>query len=121
MSEAKRQDKHIDYVELPSIDIAATKAFYGSVFGWTFIDYGPEYIAIQNAGLDGGFRKADSVTAGGPLVIMFSSDLEGARDSVAAAGGEIVEDIFDFPGGRRFEFLDPSGNHLAVWAEPAAE
>lgn len=119
MSEPQFQDKHIGYVELKSTDIDATKSFYGSVFGWTFIDYGPDYVSFANSGLEGGFHKAESVTEGGPLVVIFSTDIESARDNVAEAGGEIVEDIFDFPGGRRFEFLDPSGNRLAVWADPA--
>lgn len=30
--------------------------------------------------------------------------------------GRIVEPPFDFPGGRRFHFADPSGNVLAVWS-----
>jgi len=36
--------------------------------------------------------------------------------AVTAAGGTIVKPIFSFPGGRRFQFLDPSGNELAVMA-----
>jgi predicted enzyme related to lactoylglutathione lyase len=36
---------------------------------------------------------------------------------VRAAGGEILRPPYDFPGGRRFHFRDPSGNELAVWSE----
>ncbi len=63
----KHHDDRIDYIELPATDIPATKAFYAAAFGWTFTDYGPDYVA--------------------------------------------------FAGGRRFHFLDPNGNELAVWSE----
>jgi len=117
---------HIHYVELPAEDLGAIKAFYGAAFGWTFVDYGPSYVAIENAGLDGGFyvSEARSTTAtGGALVILYAADLEGAEARVKAAGGEIVRPTFSFPGGRRFHFADPHGNELAVWSDgaPASE
>ena len=37
-----------------------------------------------------------------------------ALAAVEGAGGRIVRPIFAFPGGRRFHFLDPSGNELAA-------
>jgi predicted enzyme related to lactoylglutathione lyase len=36
---------------------------------------------------------------------------------VESAGGTIARPIFSFPGGRRFHFVDPAGNELAVWGE----
>ena len=51
------------------------------------------------------------------ILILYADDLEGTRDKVVACGGRIVEDIFSFPGGRRFQFADPHGNELAVWSE----
>jgi predicted enzyme related to lactoylglutathione lyase len=36
---------------------------------------------------------------------------------VTKAGGKIVKPTFDFPGGRRFHFADPSDNELAVWTD----
>jgi predicted enzyme related to lactoylglutathione lyase len=35
------EDRRIDYMEFPALDIAATKQFYSDVFGWRFEDYGP--------------------------------------------------------------------------------
>ncbi len=107
----------IDYVELPGGDLATTKGFYASAFGWTFTDFGPSYAAIANAGLDGGFAAADSSSSTLPLVILKADDLEDALARVEAAGGEITAPIFEFPGGRRFHFRDPAGNELGVWAE----
>lgn len=111
------RDKRINYIELASTDIEQSKAFFGNAFGWTFVDYGPEYASFDDGVMSGGFRKEESVTAGGPLVILYADDLEATRDRVARAGGTIVKEIFSFPGGRRFHFTDPSGNELAVWSE----
>ena len=108
----------IDYIEIAVTDIDAAKAFYASAFGWTLVDYGPDYAGIQGDGREmGGLRKDSEVRAGGPLVILYSEDLEASVAAVTAAGGTIVEPIYAFPGGRRFNFADPAGNELAVWSE----
>jgi predicted enzyme related to lactoylglutathione lyase len=110
-------DKRIDYIELPIVDLIEAKSFYGSVFGWKFVDYGPDYTSFNDGRLDGGFRKEPKVQRGGPLIIIYSINLEHIKDKVKSAGGTIVQDIFDFPGGRRFHFTDPSGNELAIWSD----
>jgi predicted enzyme related to lactoylglutathione lyase len=108
----------IDYIEIGVTDVEAAKAFYFGAFGWNFNDYGPDYAGIQGEGKEvGGLRRADVVTAGGPLIVLFSADLEASLAAVTAAGGSITVEPFQFPGGRRFHFTDPSGNELAVWAE----
>ena len=48
------ENNTINYIELPMTDNAATKAFYGQVFGWEFTDWGPGYISFAGAGIDGG-------------------------------------------------------------------
>ncbi len=111
----------INYLEFPARDLSATKAFFNSVFDWQFIDYGPEYCAFDKAaGLDGGFYLSTQqarVDTGSVLVVFHSDNLEGTQAKVEQAGGEINQAIFDFPGGRRFHFLDPNGNEFAVWSE----
>lgn len=109
-----REDGKLDYLELPATDLVAHKAFYAEAFGWSFQDYGPAYSAFSE-GLDGGFTP-DAMTPK-PLPILYAHDLEAMQAKVEAAGGEITHAIFDFPGGRRFHFRDPSGNDLAVWSE----
>jgi uncharacterized protein len=113
---------HINYIELAVTDIAATKKFYSSVFGWSFTDYGPDYTSFSAsaAGLDGGFYKADPhepLAKTAPLIVIYSSDLPATEAAVLAAGGTIVVPTFEFPGGRRFHFADNVGNVLAVWSE----
>ncbi|MGE0791848.1 MAG: VOC family protein [Sandaracinaceae bacterium] len=110
----------IDYIELSVTDMDRAKAFYGAAFGWTFNAYGPAYTGfVDGARGDreaGGLRLADEVTSGGPLVVLFSDDIEATEAAVREAGGKVVVPIAPFPGGRRFEFQDPSGNRLGVWA-----
>ena len=115
-----QDDQKIDYIELPASDFDTVQAFYEKAFGWTFVDYGPEYRAFADGKLDGGFRQSSAVAkveAGSALVILYALDLEATRDKVAQSGGTIVVDIFSFPGGRRFQFADPHGNELAVWSD----
>jgi len=117
--EMAHQHHTIDYVEFTVDDLAEAKRFYGAAFGWVFNDYGPEYAGIQRfdgVGEVGGLRLDADVRTGGPLVVLFSSDLEASVRAVRAAGGQIVVEPFAFPGGRRFHFRDPSGNELAVYA-----
>jgi predicted enzyme related to lactoylglutathione lyase len=109
----------INYVELPAKNIPATKAFFESVFAWSFIDYGEEYTAFSNSGIEGGFFLSELVSRtenGACLLVLLSDDLEATELRVKKAGGIISQDIFSFPGGRRFHFIEPSGNELAVWS-----
>lgn len=114
------QHEKINYVELPAKDLAGTKAFFESVFGWSFVDYGPEYTAFENQGLDGGFFQSDlasSTQNGAALIVFYSNQLEATLAKVEKAGGSILRPIYSFPGGRRFHFTEPSGNEFAVWSE----
>jgi uncharacterized protein len=113
---------HINYIELAATDIAAAKKFYSSVFGWSFTDYGPDYMSFSagSAGVDGGFYKSephDPHPKATPLIVIYSADLPATEAATIAAGGTIVVPTFDFPGGRRFHFADGAGNVLAVWSE----
>ena len=116
------QHHTINYVEFSSTDIATTKKFYAAAFGWSFQDWGPEYISWDkaSAGIDGGFRLREKGADAGlaaPLIVLYSKDLKATEDAVLAAGGTIVVPAFEFPGGRRFHFSDGAGNVLAVWSE----
>lgn len=106
----------INYIELSAPDFAAVKAFYATVFGWAFTDYGAGYLAFNDGTLDGGFAPG-TPKEGGALVILYSNNLEASRNAIQENGGTITQDIYSFPGGRRFHFRDPAGNGLAVWSE----
>lgn len=107
----------INYIEFSSNDLEKTKEFYANLFGWTFIDYGPEYCSFQGAGIDGGFAKVSTPIVNGVLVVLYHKKLEEIYAKVKASGARIALEIFSFPGGRRFHFIDPTGNELAIWSE----
>jgi len=114
----------INYIEFPARDMAATKAFFSTAFGWSFVDYGPDYMAFENAGIDGGFYKSDrtaSTEKGSALIVFYSKNLAQTQAKIEAAGGSIIKPVFSFPGGRRFHFGDPNGNEYAVWSDVDAE
>ncbi len=117
------EHEKINYVELPAKNLQATKDFFSQVFGWSFQDFGPEYSAFSNQGIDGGFFKSDlssSTSNGAALIVFYSNDLEATQEKVKKANGNIVKPIFPFPGGRRFHFTDPGGNEFAVWSDKNA-
>ncbi|RYH04356.1 VOC family protein [Salipiger sp. IMCC34102] len=102
----------LDYVEYTSPDLDRTKDFMAAAFGWSFVDYGPDYADIQGAGIGGGVERG---AGRAPLPVVRSTDLDASYAAVKAAGGEITRGIFSFPGGRRFQFREPGGTEMAVW------
>ncbi|RBY90689.1 VOC family protein [Blastococcus sp. TF02A-26] len=123
MTDPTPQRHHaIDYVELAVTDLDRSKRFYAEAFGWEFTDYGPGYAGFRDArggaAEAGGLALADAVrTGGGPLVLLFSTDLDATLEAVTRAGGRVVDGPYEFPGGRRFHFTDPDGTELGVWSE----
>lgn len=117
------EHEKINYVELSASDLNATKNFFSQAFGWSFQDYGPEYAAFSNQGVDGGFFKSDlssSTRNGAALIVFYSNNIEATQEKVINAKGTIIKPIFSFPGGRRFHFTEPSGNEFAVWTDVGA-
>jgi predicted enzyme related to lactoylglutathione lyase len=112
----------IDYVEFAVRDVAAAKKFYQSVFSWVFTDYGPDYTSFHDGRMSGGFRAdPNGVVPTNPLIVIFSLDLERIEAAVRSAGGKIVIPPHEFPGGRRFHFMDSNGLELAVWSDHRAD
>jgi hypothetical protein len=106
----------ISYIEFSVPSVARAKDFYAAVFGWQFTDWGEDYASFESPSVSGGF--CTGVAGGeGVLVVLYSSTLEPTLSSVVAHGGQLTREIYSFPGGRRFEFIDPSGNKMAVWSE----
>lgn len=120
MASSEHEHHRIDYVEVSATDLDVAKRFYAAAFGWTFRDYGPAYVGFKD-GASGreafGIEKTDRVVSGGVLVLLYSEDLEATLAAVREAGGAVTKEIFAFPGGRRFQFTDPSGNELGVWSD----
>lgn len=113
------QHEKLHYLEFPAKDLDATKHFFEQVFNWSFTDYGPDYSAFSDSGMEGGFYRAAlqaRTEEGSALVVFYSEHLEITAEKIRTAGGDISKAIFEFPGGRRFHFIEPSGNEMAVWS-----
>ena len=96
-------------------DLHAAQQFYGAVFGWQYQSWGDDYLDTGDSGIGSGLCVNETVTP--PLAVIYCAQLEAAYNAVIAAGGDIVQEIFSFPGGRRFHFADPAGTEIAVWSE----
>jgi len=114
----------IDYIEFQATDVAAAKQFFEQLFGWKFTDYGPDYTSFEDGRIGGGIYQsvnASKIDSGGVLVVFYHPRLEEVRQRVIELGGKVTKDIFSFPGGRRFHFVEPGGNECAIWSEDRAE
>lgn len=110
-------NNQISYIEFKTLDLRLTKEFYSSVFEWVFTDYGPDYSSFSESGVFGGFETTDKEIINGALVVLYHENLDLIKSKILKAGGSISKEIFSFPGGRRFHFMDPSKNELAVWSD----
>lgn len=106
----------LNYLEMPARSTSA-KRFYENVFGWTFQDFGPTYSATTDLAANIGLQADEAEKTAAPLPVIQVEDIVAFRDKVAAQGGTVTLDIFDFPGGQRFHFTDLDGHELAVWQE----
>lgn len=110
-------ENQIDYVEIPVTDLDKTREFFSSMFGWSFQNWGDEYMSFNDGRLDGGFRlSAEPAPSTGVLLVFYSNDLERDLAKVKTLGAAISQEIFSFPGGRRFHFVDPAGTEYAMWS-----
>ena len=110
----------IDYIEFQASDLEATKAFFEQLFGWQFTDYGPDYTSFTDGRIAGGFTRSalcSTPDSGGVLVVFYHPEIEEMQRRVGKLGGRVTREVFSFPGGRRFQFTEPSGNECAVWSE----
>lgn len=110
-------ENQIDYVEIPVADLEKTRDFFSSMFGWSFQMWGDDYMSFNDGRVDGGFRSStEPAPSAGVLLIFYSEDLERDLEKVKTLGGRISQEVFAFPGGRRFHFIDPAGNEYAIWS-----
>ncbi len=115
-------EKRIDYVEIPVTDLEKTREFFVALFGWEFTEYGPDYFSFDDGRLTGGIRRSEEpAPASGVLIVFFSEDLERDYERVKDLGATISQEIFAFPGGRRFHFADPAGTEFAIWSNNQQE
>lgn len=113
------QHHKINYIEFAAKNLESTESFFKKAFSSQFTHYGPDYMDCNHGGLMVGFYRSDlkSVQAtGGAMLTFYSDDLEASLTLIESLGCNITKEIFSFPGGRRFQFAEPSGNELAIWS-----
>ena len=108
-------DYVLDYLEVPSSDTAKSRGFYGKAFGWQFVDFGGTYTEVHGAGLLWGLNADSADRSTAPLAVIRTKDIAKAAEDVVAAGGTITRPTYDYPGGKRFLFRDPTGAELGVY------
>ena len=65
------RENRIDYVEFPTASLAshaATKKFYGDVFGWSYQAWGDDYSDTKDSGIASGINGSSEHQAAKPLV-----------------------------------------------------
>lgn len=107
-----QSDTPLNYIEFTSPRLEETQSFFADVFGWGFVEYGADYRDIQKAGVGGGIERGETRA---PLPVVHTADLDGVYARIKATGAEITQEIFEFPGGKRFQFREPGGTEMAVW------
>jgi predicted enzyme related to lactoylglutathione lyase len=100
-----------NFIEFPARDLAASRTFFETVFGMTMTGFGPTYACILTGDVDIGLQADQQEATRAPPPVIEVKDLEATLAAVTAA---VTKPIFQFPGGRRFHFLDPGGNELAA-------
>jgi predicted enzyme related to lactoylglutathione lyase len=103
-----------NFIELPTRDIAESQQFFATVFGMKMTGFGPTYACTLTGDVDIGLQADQDEATNAPLPVVEVEELEATLSAVIATGAKITKQIFSFPGGRRFHFLDPSGNELAA-------
>ena len=118
-----------NWVDLPTSDQAAAKAFYAGLFGWTYDDQpmgaegeGQVYsMAVLNGHQVAAIssQPAEMAAAGAPPMwntYLAVDSADEATAKVEAAGGKVAMAPFDVMDAGRMSFvMDPSGAPVALW------
>ena len=112
-------------------DVDATQAFYGSVFGWQFQEYGPPgFVQIMDASGKtpmGAIQQRRQLLDDAPTLgfecTFGVENVDLIRERVLAAGGKILMEKFTISNvGHLMAFEDPGGNPaLAMQYDASAE
>jgi len=124
---------NLSHFAINADDVEASRAFYESVFGWSFHAWGPPgFYQIQTGtgdepGVRGALQERRQLLDGGPttgLECTFAvDDVDATRARIVAGGGRIVMERFTISGvGHLIAFEDPAGNAvLAMQYDDTAE
>jgi predicted enzyme related to lactoylglutathione lyase len=108
----------IVHAEIRSSDPDATRAFFGSLFGWTYPTEGafPGYTFVET-GVPGALYTAISPLQGEDDLVTFFVAVDDIAESVAATtrlGGRVVQDPVTVPGVSFALIADPQGHVVGL-------
>lgn len=112
----------ICYVEVPATDVGRSAEFYNRVFGWKIRQRGDGATAFDDAvgEVSGAFVTGrPPMSAVGLLIYVMVESVAATIEKVVANGGEIVQPIGADAPQITARFLDPAGNVLGLYQEPA--
>ena len=112
------------WFEVHTADPERAKAFYGSVFGWTFDDdLMPGYSMIKmgdDAPIGGGIPDTGGKAPNGAMFLVQVPDVASALDLVKEHGGSVVADTQKTDNGLTFGYAaNPDGSVFGLWCPPA--
>ena len=85
-----------DYVGFASVDSQSICAFFEVTLGWSFEWFGPNYVALYGARLEGGIYRTDMAsrsTDGGARIVFYGRDLEASEVLVLSHVANIIKPI----------------------------
>jgi uncharacterized protein len=112
-----RMANNIDYFEIGSPDPAASRAFYGGLFGWE-IEETPHcdqpYLMVDEG--NGGLWDTSAV-GGGSWAIFYVhvEDVAAALEQAVALGASVAVPLVDNGQIYFAHVLDPQGNRFGIW------
>ena len=118
----------INHFEIPFDDLERTKKFYGSIFGWGFVDM-PEmdYTMVYTTEIDknqmpttpgavnGGFTKRNP-HQNSPTLVMTVDSVDETSKLIEATGGELLSEVIHVGDMGLYQlFKDPEGNVMGIY------
>lgn len=111
---------NVCHIEIAGGNLAATKAFYGQVFGWKFSPMSDSYEFFDAGNLQGAIDADGRPSHDGTVLVLACDDVAAKLKEVESAGGKTLKPKTEIGGGHGWYgyFADPAGNRMGVW-QPA--
>lgn len=117
---ADMQNGSLAHFAINTDDVARSKAFYESVFGWTITAWGPPgFYQIEGAGVRGALQGRRDLVAGQPTLgfecTLAVTSIDATEQAVIAHGGRTILPRSVIAGvGTLMFFQEPGGNVFGV-------
>jgi len=113
---------HVVHFAIHADDVERAKAFYSTVFGWTFEAWGPPdfyNVRTGEGGIMGALEKRRTPLSGSGVGAFTCTigvdDLDATIASINSAGGTVSGEPFPIPSvGRLIQFSDTEGNQVSA-------